>query len=466
MALTRPRPQNLSRYTTPDDAALAACRNAKLFENRGDYRGASAALRDYWKGPGHEPSVADLGHEAMAAVLLRVGVISVRLGSSEPKPERLIRTARELCETVGATAGAAECMAELASCLWRGGETTAARRLINDALLLAGDDVAVKGLAIVYLASFDWSAGRHSAAEQLLMAESALFECLEDPTIKGCYHNSLHLALSALGLKTGEADYFERAFLELIAASVHFEEAENFTYLAAVQNNLGFIINLLGKPEEAFGYYDRALSIYQSIGDRQGAGRVAESLASLYLSCGLPDVALAVIEQALPDLEAGTVAPAFSSEALCTYGHILARLGRNDDAARAFGRAAFFGHRAQAPERIESAVSAMAKLTPPPFHPDAKAGAPYAPAGETIEVIAPDEALSLALIRAGDRVRLYRHTEPLDGDLVAVSFGDEIILGFYFGRPGDRVAVEFAHPLLKAREFDRDAVKVLGAFPS
>ena len=65
-----------------DQTATTACREAKAFENIGDYDRAREALAPFWNQVGERPRIEGMTPQEQGEVLLRAGALSGWLGSS------------------------------------------------------------------------------------------------------------------------------------------------------------------------------------------------------------------------------------------------------------------------------------------------------------------------------------------------------------------------------------------------
>ena len=116
------------------------CELAREHENRGEYDEARKALGDYWRRVGERPRVKGLEPNAKGEVLLRAGVLTGLIGSSQQIPEaqetakNLISESLTIFQTSNYRKKIAEAQTELALCYWRTGEINEARDVLADAL--------------------------------------------------------------------------------------------------------------------------------------------------------------------------------------------------------------------------------------------------------------------------------------------------------------------------------------------
>ncbi len=97
---------------------------------------------------------------------------------------------------------------------------------------------------------------------------------------------------NVLGKKQEALGYYEQALR--IGREVGDRGGEGTTL-----NNLGGVYNDLGKKQEALGYYEQALRIRREVGDRGGEGTTLNNLGGVYDDLGKKQEALGYYEQAL-----------------------------------------------------------------------------------------------------------------------------------------------------------------------
>ena len=134
------------------------------------------------------------------------------------------------------------------------------------------------------------------------------------------------------------ARVIDRALIEYAAASHHFELAEHRPYLANVETNLGYLYFKINLFAEANEHLDRARRIYVRIKDAQTAAQVDETRARILLEQRRIAEAERVIRSAVRVHEKGGTA-ILLTEALITYGRVLARSERYATSLATFRRA-------------------------------------------------------------------------------------------------------------------------------
>jgi len=327
-----------------ESRAERACELAKQLENKGLYEDARRALDAYWPHLGERPQLKDMAPGVAAELLLRAGVITGALGGkshltgAQEAAKNLISESLCVFQSLNYEQKIEEAHVELALCYWRTGEVNEARVLLEETLSRLKGASDVRCRAIVRLAIVEYEASRFSEALGLLTTNSSLFQKIDNDTLRGSYHSTLGNVLESLWEKKQRSDYLDRALIEYTAASYHFEKIEHRTYLATVQNNLGFLYFRINRCQEALDHLDYARRILVSLGDVTLIAQVDETRASILLKQGLPSEAERAARSSVNSLEK-TDRHALLAESLVTHGRSLARLGDYDDSLSAFQRA-------------------------------------------------------------------------------------------------------------------------------
>ena len=325
--------------------ARLRCRLARRLEGAGAYEDARELLRPFWPRFGERPAVEGLDDETAADLLLRAGVLTKWIGGdallehAHEAAKDLVSEGQSLFERLGLVERAAEAQAELAHCYWREGAVDEARVLLKEALARPGVGGEVRALALLRLALVEDSATRYSEGYRILKENAALFESLDNQTLRGAFHNELATVYYHLGSAENRDDYLDRALVEYAAASFHLEQAGHARYQAHVENNLGLFFHILGRNEEAHEHLDRARTLFVSLGDGIYAAQVDETRARVLLAQGRAAEAERLVRGAAEVFErAGE--HALLAEALTTRARALARLERFEEARADFERAA------------------------------------------------------------------------------------------------------------------------------
>ncbi len=324
--------------------AELCCELAKDFEDKGEYEKAREVLSGLWPRMDQRPRVTGLEQSASAEVLLRAGVLTGWIGSrnqiadAHERSKNLISESLSIFESLNYRKKIAEAQTELALCYWRTGEVNEARDLLNTALSRLSTDSELRARAVLRLVIIEKRADNQSKALRILTKSAALFQKINNETLKGCYHQTLADVLENLWDANGPSDYLDRSLVEYAAASYHFEQAEHRGYLANVENNLGFLLYKVNHCQEAHEHLDHARRIFTSLKDKDAAAQVDETRARVFLKEKRNTEAEKVARASVRIFE-NSDRQSLLAEALTTHGTALARLGQYGVALASFRRA-------------------------------------------------------------------------------------------------------------------------------
>jgi len=327
-----------------DSRAELCCEAARDFENKGQYDAACKVLSDFWPRIGEAPKLADLEPTAAGELLLRAGVLTSIIGGqrqisgAQETAKDLLTQSHTIFESRQNNKKIAEARTELALCYWRTDDLNEARDFLNGALSFLTIDSELKAKAILRLSIVEHSAERDHKAFRLLTKHGPLFLRLNNHTLRGSYHVTLGDRLENLAESGQQSDYLDRALIEYAAASYHFELAEHRPYLANVETNLGYLYFKIQRFDEAKEHLDRARRIYVTIKDTRRAAQVDETRARILLHEGRIAEAERVARSAVRVQENGGNLTLLT-EALITYGRVLARSERYRASLATFRRA-------------------------------------------------------------------------------------------------------------------------------
>jgi tetratricopeptide (TPR) repeat protein len=351
MQLTK-RPKERRQWR--DWEARRACEIARELERAGDYGGARSALRTVWTKIGERPIIDNLPPDTEAEVLLRVGSVSGWLGSANQIPgtqefaRDLLNESISLFEALDQTDKRAEAMTDLALCYWRSGAQEDGRALFQQALQIA-QTAETKLRTLTNASTVEISSGRPTDALALLNTAAAFLAEVSDDWIHGCYHFQRALVYRNLG-------NVDDALVEYSAASMYLANAGHVRYLARVENNIGFILLLLGRETEALAHLEKARTIFVSLKDSGSVAQVNETRARVFLAQKRFPEAERAVFAAITTLEQGEDY-SLLAEALTTQGTIFAGRGKYGSARTAFNRASEL-----AAERGDTHLAAVTQL--------------------------------------------------------------------------------------------------------
>lgn len=346
-----------------DSRVALCCEATRELEYRGEYDEAQEVLRDYWPRVGEVPKLAGLEETTAAELLLRAGVLTGIIGALRPIPEAqtiakdLITQSRSIYELRQNQKKIAEAEIEMAFCHFRTHDVNEARACLKHALSLLTIDSELKAKALLRLANVEHIAERDQVAFRILEKYAALFVRINNHTIKGCYFTALGNRLENLAEAEKRGAYIDRALIEYAAASYHLELSGHRPYRANVENNLGFLYFKINRYEQAHEHLDRARRIFASLKDVGCAAQVDETRACVFLAQGRIAEAERKAQSAVRVQEKSGNAYLLT-EALITYGRVLARSERHNAALGTFRRAIELADSAGLANRAAEAIVA------------------------------------------------------------------------------------------------------------
>jgi tetratricopeptide (TPR) repeat protein len=336
---------------TRNESARLRCEAAIEFKDRGEYDLARDVLRPFWKTFGERPDTRGLHPEIAAELLLHVGILTRWIGSKNQIKESsqiasdLISESITYWESQTDTWKVAAARAELAMCYWREGALDNARVMFTEALKRLTAEGNTRANALIALAEVERASSRYNDAMTLLTTNVRLFEKLRNHTTKGHYHNQRAMVLRSLATAEKRNDYFEQAIKEYQRADHQFELTHNRVYRGYVKNNLGFLLLTLGRFKIANEYLTEARRLAVNAKDRILVAQFDDSLAKLFIATKQLNEAEAAARRSVNVLDKSDHKHTLS-ESLITYGIVLARLHKTDQARFTFQRAIELAHNA------------------------------------------------------------------------------------------------------------------------
>ncbi len=212
--------------------------------------------------------------------------------------------------------------------------------------------------ALLNLAIVEKVSTRYDDALRIHTEAAPLFDQSTNHALKGKFHNEFATVLKDLGLAGRRQDYIDRALVEYAAASFHFEQAGHKRFLAAVENNLGFLFSSIEHFTDAHEHLERARLLALGLKDRGTIAQVDDTRARAFLAESRFADAKVAAHDAVRALEEGDES-SLLAEALNTLGTALARLGLYEKADANLQRSIAVAHRAGDPERAGIAALTM-----------------------------------------------------------------------------------------------------------
>jgi len=324
----------------PSEQLQVYCAIAREQIDVGNYEAACKILRPWWS-YGDWPRLGELNQQTCADLLLTIGELAGYVASTKQLPrgqrhgEELLNGSIALFEQLGFSRRAAAARIELALCYYRQGLFDIGRstliRVLNE---LSDTDWELRSLALIRLASLERHAGKLRDALSRLTEASAGVE-LAGPWATARSHLEVASIYKDLAVSEDLPHYFDEAKLFYFKALHQFEAVGHHRYVAAVENNIGFLLLNLGAHETATKHLLRARRLFESLSDCVRGAQVNDTLARLYVQMKQYDLAQQLIEHAVKILEL-TDSEALLAEALVTKGVVLRGLRHYSEAKNSF----------------------------------------------------------------------------------------------------------------------------------
>ena len=326
-----------------NDRVLACCRIARERIEVGDYDGGCSVLAPWWR-LGHWPNQENLDGIAVAELFLTSGVLSdsvaraKRIVGGQRLGEALISAAIAFFNHHREHTRAVEAQIELGCCYYHQGLFEIAHATLQDCLAkLTNNQPELRTVALIRLAIVKRHSGRLQEALNLLGQVSKSEDALSSWT-RGRFQTEMANTLKEFGVAEGGTHHFDQALSHYQEAARQFEEVGNLRYVAAVENNRGYLLLILKRFTESKVHLERARGLFETLSDSIGCAQVDETLAQLHLASGNNLSAQQSIELAVNTLE-GSGEDALLAEALTTQGRIVCRLGGRQEAKPILERA-------------------------------------------------------------------------------------------------------------------------------
>ena len=309
----------------------------------GDYYAGCTILAPWWQF-GEWPNQAGLSQHAAAELLLTAGSLTdsaaraKRSVGDQRLAEALICGAVALFNHLEETTKSVAARIELGCCYYHQGLFDTAHSTLRSCIAsLTLDDYELRAVALIRLAIVERHSARLHEALNLLEQVAALEPKISSWT-KGRFLTEMANTLKEFGVAEDQKQYFDEALNHYREASVQFEQVGNLRYVAAVENNRGYLLLGLERISEAKAHLLRARDLFKALEDSVGCAQVDETLAQLYLGLEDYESAQRAIQLAVNTLE-GSGKDALLAEALATQGLIFCRLGHRHEAKPILERA-------------------------------------------------------------------------------------------------------------------------------
>ena len=314
-----------------DQTVLKTCQAARAFEEAGEYEKARQALEGLWQRIGERPATQKLSRAAAAALLLRVGRLSSWIGSTQDIEgaqefaKDLLTEALQLFKGLKDRPSISETLNALGICYWREASFAEARIHLKEAISHGGEPSSEQSLtATINLAMVEYSDGNYEEAFSILGKVAPRLNEDVKHVIRARFKNELTLVKKKLGR-------FDEALIDCSEASYHFEQAGHFRNMAHTENNLGDMLLVAGRYDDALQHLAHALQTFERLNDRLGIALVSETQARVLLRTDSWVEAEKSARRAVQAVEDGDDYSTLI-ENLTTHGTTLSRLGRHVDA--------------------------------------------------------------------------------------------------------------------------------------
>jgi tetratricopeptide (TPR) repeat protein len=338
-----------SSHLTLNESAWLRCQAALKYKDRGDYEGAREIMRPFWPKFGERPDLEGLDPAMRAEMLLHVGILTRWIGSknqlsyAQDTAKDLINESIRMFESLGDSLRVAAARTELGLCYWWAGALDEARIMLTEALQKLTIEGNTRANAIIFLAVVECSASQYSRSLKLLTENARLFSKIPNHTIKGTYHNQLAIVLRKLVTVENRAEFFRRVIKEYEEADRYFKLAHNALFRADVKNNVAYVLMKMRRFKEAHKYLAEARRLAVIVRDKSVVAQIDDTRAQLLTEEGRLAEAEIVARGSVSSLRKGGQ-QILLVDSLITYGIVLARLGRKEQAQFTFQNAIEVAH--------------------------------------------------------------------------------------------------------------------------
>ncbi len=328
---------------TPTEEIQTLCSVARDQIAIGNYEAARLVLLR-WSTPGKWPKLNDLNPHAAADLLFTLGTLYAWHAATKhvmyghKQAEIFLSGSIAIFEQLGVKTRSTEAKVELARCFYRQGLFDIARATLAEACPeIPDDELELKEYCVALWAAVEREAGRFNDALNVLR-QAANGDGQAGNLDSARCHHELALTLKDLFISEGNEAQANEAKAHFEKALYIFEAVGDHRIAAAAENNLGFLLLNLGRFEESEMHLLHSKRMFLSVSDVVHEAQVKETLCRLYIKTQRYAQARQVIEEAIETLER-TDGEAFLAEALRTAGIVAACQERYADAKKNLGAA-------------------------------------------------------------------------------------------------------------------------------
>lgn len=328
-----------------EEHALGLLERSRLEVNSGNFDQALNTIQPLWRGLGHPPHYDSLSLPVKAELFLRAGALAGWIGISrhdkaaQTQARELLEESIALFQSLGKPEKVCEAKIDLALCDYREAKFEEARQIIRGALETIGDlKSPQRARAYINQAVIANASGRLRDSLKILTDHAAFIESFDDDSLLGRFHNTLANVLHYLGTAEMREDFLDRAFVEYAAAAYHFEQAKYLKGYVLTQNQLSYLSLITGKIKEAHEYLDSIEHLMSRVHDKETLSMLQETRAQIFLAENRTAEAAELLQPIIRSLEKGGDILKLT-EALTTWGTLLARTGRYDQSRHSLEQA-------------------------------------------------------------------------------------------------------------------------------
>jgi DNA-binding winged helix-turn-helix (wHTH) protein/tetratricopeptide (TPR) repeat protein len=331
--------QMRSVQLTPTEEVQILCSVARDQITIGNFEAARLILAR-WAIPRKWPKLASLNPYAAADLLFTLGTLfgsvagTTQVVHGHKQAEALLNGSIALFAQLGLASRSSEARIELARCYYKQGLFDLGRETLSEALFeLPDDQIEIKSFGLLVWGAIERESGRLKDS-LIKLRQAASLEGTGPLAAGRCYHE-LATTLKELANADHDEQYSDEAAIHFQRAIYRFEAVGHHRYVAAIENNMGFLLLSLGRFKDSEQCLLRAKRLFESLGDCIHGAQTNETLARLYIETKQFPLAEEAIHRAVKTLEK-TDGEASLAESLRTAGVVAARQQLYDEAKKSF----------------------------------------------------------------------------------------------------------------------------------
>jgi tetratricopeptide (TPR) repeat protein len=324
---------------TPTEEVQILCSVARDQIAIGNFEAARLIL-GRWAVSRKWPTLASLHSCAAADLLFTLGTLagsvagSTQVAHGHKQAEAFLNGSIALFAQLGIASRSSEARIELARCYYKQGLFDLGREALSQGLTeLPDDQIEIKSFGLLVWGAIERDCG-HLKDSLIKLRQAASLEGTGPLATGRCYHE-LATTLKELANAERNGQYSDEAAVHFQRALYKFEAVGHHRYVAAIENNMGFLLLSLGMLKESEQHLLQAKRLFDSLSDSVLGAQTNETLARLYLETEQFALAEEAINRAVKTLEL-TDGEAALAESLTTAGVVAARQRRHGEAKKSF----------------------------------------------------------------------------------------------------------------------------------